>query len=114
MHVDKLPVATYDGAVEKNGSLPMKIIITGGSGFVGSNLAKLLLSSGHQIVAICRSEPQHQFDRENYRFVAADTTGRGPWQKELADADAVVNLAGATIFRRWTKKYKSKYMTAVF
>ena len=86
----------------------MKIIITGGSGFVGSNLAKLLLSSGHQIVAICRSEPQHQFDRENYRFVAADTTGRGPWQKELADADAVVNLAGATIFRRWTKKYKKQ------
>jgi len=86
----------------------MKIIITGGSGFVGSNLTRLLLSSGHQIVAICRSEPLHQFDRENYRFVAADTTGKGPWQKELADADAVVNLAGATIFRRWTKKYKKQ------
>jgi len=86
----------------------MKIIITGGSGFVGSNLTRLLLSSGHRIVAICRSEPLHQFDRENYRFVAADTTGKGPWQKELADADAVVNLAGATIFRRWTKKYKKQ------
>jgi uncharacterized protein (TIGR01777 family) len=86
----------------------MKIIITGGSGFVGSNLATFLLSRGHRIIAIGRSVPQHQFDHENYRFVAADTTGRGPWQKELADADAVVNLAGATIFRRWTKKYKKQ------
>jgi uncharacterized protein (TIGR01777 family) len=86
----------------------MKIIITGGSGFVGSNLAKFLLSRGHRIIAIGRSVSQHQFDQENYRFVAADTTGRGPWQKELADADAVVNLAGATIFRRWTKKYKKQ------
>ena len=86
----------------------MKILITGGSGFVGSNLADFLISKGHQVTAIGRSEPQHRFDRENYHFVAADTTRKGPWQKELADADAVVNLAGATIFKRWTEKYKKK------
>ena len=86
----------------------MKIIITGGSGFVGSNLTAFLLGSGHHIIAIGRTEPQHQFDRENYRFITADTTGKGPWQKELADADAVVNLAGTSIFRRWTKKYKKQ------
>jgi uncharacterized protein (TIGR01777 family) len=86
----------------------MKILITGGSGFVGSNLADFLISKGHQVTAIGRSEPQHRFDRENYHFVAADTTGKGPWQRELADADAVVNLAGATIFKRWTGKHKKK------
>ncbi|MFC1882794.1 TIGR01777 family oxidoreductase [Thermodesulfobacteriota bacterium] len=86
----------------------MNILITGGSGFVGSNLAKFLLVRGHQVIAIGRSEPQQRFDRETYRFVAADTTRKGPWQKELADADAVVNLAGATIFKRWTEKYKKK------
>jgi uncharacterized protein (TIGR01777 family) len=86
----------------------MKIIITGGSGFVGSNLATFLLSRGHQIIAIGRSEPQHPYDSGNYRFIAADTTCKGPWQEELADAGAVVNLAGATIFRRWTKKYKKQ------
>jgi len=86
----------------------MKILITGGSGFVGSNLADFLISKGHQVTAIGRSEPQHRFDRENYHFVAADTTRKGPWQRELADADAVVNLAGATIFKRWTGKHKKK------
>lgn len=75
---------------------------------MGSNLADFLISKGHQVTAIGRSEPQHRFDRENYHFVAADTTRKGPWQRELADADAVVNLAGATIFKRWTGKHKKK------
>jgi uncharacterized protein (TIGR01777 family) len=86
----------------------MKILITGGTGFVGSNLAKVLVRAGHQVVAVGRSEPQPQLDQASYRFVAADTTRSGPWQKELTDADAVVNLAGATIFRRWTRKYKKQ------
>lgn len=84
----------------------MKILITGGSGFVGSKLAGFLLSRGHQVVAIGRSEPQHRWDSEAYNFIAADTTRKGPWQNELTDADAVVNLAGATIFKRWTENYK--------
>ena len=86
----------------------MKILITGGSGFVGSNLANYLLNREHQVLAIGRSEPQQRIDHENYHFVAADTTRTGPWQKELENADAVVNLAGATIFKRWTEKYKKQ------
>jgi len=86
----------------------MKILITGGSGFVGWNLTEALLERGHQVTAIGRSEPQHRYDPENYHFVAADTTRKGPWQKEIADAGAVVNLTGATIFKRWTKTYKKQ------
>jgi uncharacterized protein (TIGR01777 family) len=86
----------------------MKILITGGSGFVGSNLARFLLDQGQQVKAVGRSEPPHRFDPENYQFIAADTTQKGPWQEELADADAVVNLTGASIFKRWTEKYKKQ------
>lgn len=86
----------------------MKIIITGGTGFVGSNLAEYLVRAGHQVVAVGRSEPQQRLGQNAYRFVAADTTRSGPWQHELEDADAVVNLAGATIFKRWTENYKKQ------
>jgi uncharacterized protein (TIGR01777 family) len=86
----------------------MKIFITGGTGFVGSNLAEYLVRAGHQVVAVGRSEPQQRLGQDSYRFVAADTTRSGPWQHELEDADAVVNLAGATIFKRWTEKYKKQ------
>jgi uncharacterized protein (TIGR01777 family) len=86
----------------------MKILITGGSGFVGLNLTRFLLDKGHRVTAIGRSEPQHRFEPQRYQFVSADTTRAGPWQEELAAADAVVNLTGASIFKRWTKKYKKQ------
>ena len=86
----------------------MKVLITGGTGFVGSNLAAYLVRAGHQVVAVGRFEPRQRLGQDAYRFVAADTTRSGPWQHELEDADAVVNLAGATIFKRWTDKYKKQ------
>ena len=86
----------------------MKILITGGSGFVGTNLTRFLVEKGHQVIAVGRSDPQQQLEHATYRFLAADTTRSGPWQNELSDAEAVVNLAGASIFSRWTQKYKKQ------
>lgn len=84
----------------------MNILITGGSGFVGSNLSRFLLDEGHKIKAVGRSTPPQRFDPDNFQFIAADTTQKGPWQDELADADVIVNLTGASIFKRWTRNYK--------
>ena len=86
----------------------MKILITGGSGFVGSNLSDYLLSQGHRVIAVARSPDQHRIRDENYAYISADTTQAGDWQKALADVDAVVNLAGASIFKRWRASYKQQ------
>ena len=84
----------------------MKILITGGSGFIGSNLSKYLLSGGHKVTAVSRSADQHRIRHENYRYITADTTRPGNWQKEAEETEAVVNLTGASIFKRWTASYK--------
>ena len=86
----------------------MKIVITGGSGFVGTHLADYLLRAGHRVIALGRSTGQHRIHHQGYNYVAADTTRPGDWQNEFEDADAIVNLAGTTIFKRWTADYKKQ------
>jgi len=43
---------------------------------------------------------------EGVSRVQGDSTQPGPWQEELAEHDAVVNLAGASIFQRWNSEVK--------
>lgn len=85
----------------------MKIFITGGLGFVGRHLSRALLSDGHQVTAVGRSRgPSVKFDNPNFNYLSADTTHAGQWQKQLADSDIIINLAGRSIFTRWTPKVK--------
>ncbi|MBI5590481.1 MAG: TIGR01777 family protein [Deltaproteobacteria bacterium] len=83
----------------------MKILITGGTGFVGTFLTKQLLQNEHEVTVIGRSsvpgvQPGH------FHAISADTTRKGLWQDALKDVDAVINLAGMSIFHRWTPAYK--------
>jgi len=81
----------------------MKILMTGGTGFVGVNLAARLLEDGHELTVLTRRIPA---GLPAVRAVECDPAVTGPWQDEVAAHDAVINLAGASIFRRWTKKYR--------
>ena len=86
----------------------MKILITGGLGFVGANLSDFLLDKGHAVIALGRAATQNRITANRYQYISADTTQPGDWQKALGNVDAVVNLAGKTIFKRWSKSYKKK------
>jgi uncharacterized protein (TIGR01777 family) len=86
----------------------MKIFITGGSGFVGTDLSRYLLREGHSVIATGRSS-RHKLDgHENFQYISADTTQKGDWQKALHEVDAAVNLAGINILRLWTDSNKAK------
>jgi len=92
-----------------------KILITGGSGFVGKYLASRFLSDQVQVTGIGTSlhHPFEQFQGKasgeksgNFKWISADTTKEGGWQEDVSLADVVINLAGRNIFKPWTKKYK--------
>lgn len=68
----------------------MKIAITGASGFVGSHLGRRLVREGHEPVPLGRRELAGSIDE------VAD---------RLQDCQALINLAGENISRRWTRAY---------
>ena len=84
----------------------MKILITGGLGFIGSNLSDYLLEKGHAVIAVGRAATQNRINSNRYQYISADTTQPGDWQHALSDVDGVVNLAGKSIFKRWSESHK--------
>ncbi len=86
----------------------MKILVTGASGFIGTHLTGYLLNRNHQVIGLARSLRDKGFSHPGYRFIAADSAQPGPWQDALADVDAVVNLAGRSIFGRWNEAVKTE------
>lgn len=84
----------------------MKLLITGGLGFVGRHLSAQLLAAGHQVTAVGRNPAPAMILNENFSYIAADTTREGNWQESVRGFDAVINLAGQSIFKRWNDRYK--------
>ncbi|MGA8180474.1 MAG: TIGR01777 family oxidoreductase [Desulfobacterales bacterium] len=86
----------------------MKIFISGGTGFVGTTLVRYLLDLGHSVIATGSSSTHDSIDHENFLFISADTTEKGSWQDSLNNIDVLINLAGRTIFNRWSDRYKKE------
>lgn len=84
----------------------MKNFITGGTGFVGKRLVSRLLGEGHAVTVLSRSESASDTLPEGTSIVQGDPTEAGPWQESVKGQDCIVNLAGTSLFSRWTPKKK--------
>jgi uncharacterized protein len=83
----------------------MKIILPGGSGQVGTVLARAFHGEGHEVVVLGRApEPAP------WRTVAWDAETVGAWAAELEGADAVVNLAGRNVNCRYNARNRAEIM----
>ncbi|HEX6385750.1 MAG TPA: NAD-dependent epimerase/dehydratase family protein, partial [Anaerolineae bacterium] len=74
----------------------MRVIITGGTGLIGSELAASLASDGHDVIALSRS-PAKRTAAQSVRIEKWDSKTAAGWGHLADGADAIVNLAGESI-----------------
>ncbi|TLX24374.1 TIGR01777 family protein [Chryseobacterium indologenes] len=79
----------------------MKIIIAGGTGFLGENLKKYFTEKGNRVYILTR-KPR----RENEIYWNAKTVGE--WQNILENADVLINLTGKSVDCRYNEKNKQE------
>jgi hypothetical protein len=84
----------------------MKIFVTGGTGFVGTALARKLVEQGHHVTVLTRKIGDFT-PGKGISFIEGNPTEGGAWQEHVAHHKAVINLAGASIFKRWTRESKA-------
>lgn len=96
----------------------MRIIITGGTGLIGSKLAADLGADGNEVIVLSRSPQKHSFPPgvRGEKWDAETANGWGHW---VNGADAIVNLAGASIAgesalpvlpQRWTPERRQRIL----
>lgn len=85
-----------------------RVLITGGAGFIGSNVARKLLAKDYNVTVLDNLSPQIHGEnpeqtsplytgiRDKVRFIRGSVTNREDWLEALDGADAVIHLAAET------------------
>lgn len=85
----------------------MKILITGATGLIGSELVRLLLQNGVTVHYLTTSKDKIE-TQPNYHGFYWDPNQGVIDENALMGVDSIIHLAGATISKRWTSKYKQE------
>lgn len=88
----------------------MRVFLTGGTGLVGTEIARQLLARGDQPVILTRrSNPTSHSLGDAVDWIQGDPTELDDWTQSVDGCDAAVNLAGESLFaKRWTQKQKER------
>ncbi|GEN83206.1 epimerase [Sporosarcina luteola] len=83
----------------------MKIIVAGGTGFIGNKLIDVLLQNGHEVVVLTRKARPSSGKLSYVVWLKEDAVP----ESEIKSADAVINLAGVSINEgRWTPNHQKQ------
>src|SRR3972149_2415575 len=81
----------------------MRVIITGGAGFIGKRLTDALIEKGYQITVFDPHPPT-----SGVAFVQVDLAGQELPAELFQNVDAIIHLAGRNIFARWNQQVKKQ------
>lgn len=85
----------------------MKVVVTGATGLVGSQLVPVLTGQGHEVYRLTHSKPREAHD------ISWNPARQELPKARLEGAEAIVNLAGENIAgRRWNAKFKQAIRTS--
>ncbi|WP_046745960.1 TIGR01777 family oxidoreductase [Kordia zhangzhouensis] len=89
----------------------MKILICGATGLIGSALTELCLKEGHQIHYLTTNKSKIEQSKLKSGFYWNPAKGEID-EACFNDVDAIINLSGANIAKRWTESYKEEIMNS--
>ena len=84
------------------------VLVIGATGFIGSKLTKRLWEGGYLPTTLVRRGEKP--GSAAVACIEGDPVKPGPWQSQVKRYDAVINLAGSSIFRRWTAQAKREIL----
>jgi uncharacterized protein len=86
----------------------MKVFMTGGTGFVGTYLSQDLARHGYTITILTRKPKPPAPAAAGITYLTGNPTQVGPWMDVVPEHDWIINLAGASIFTRWSEAHKKE------
>lgn len=91
----------------------MKIVIAGGSGFLGQSLVDMWKDKNFDLFVLTRKEQSKIKSVDpNVQYITWDPTTTGVWVSQLENSDVIINLVGQSLASgfRWTKSLKRKLL----
>lgn len=89
----------------------MRVLITGATGLVGSNVSKKCLAKGYEVNYLTTSKEKIK-QEENYKGFFWDPENNEIDDECLNKVDVIIHLAGASIAKRWTSSYKKEIINS--
>jgi len=87
----------------------MRIVIAGGTGFIGEPLVRRLVARGDELAVLSRNPTKVHVGRG----IEWDGRTQGEWSAEVANADAIINLAGENVGEgRWSDERRKQLVAS--
>ena len=85
------------------------VLITGGTGLIGTRLAQMLIEKGYQVIVLTRNIPDAKSIGDSIQYACWDIEHGVMDDAAITQSDYIIHLAGAGVAdKRWTEKRKKE------